>query len=65
MDTDLQEGRAMTADPGDLAEQATPLAPVEDDELGEPPIEVDPADYVEQHETVDLDDEDYRDDDED
>ncbi len=49
----------MTADPGDLAEQATPLAPSEDDDLGEPPIEADPADYVEQHETVDLDDEDY------
>jgi hypothetical protein len=55
----------MTADPGDLAEQATHVTPVEADDLGEPPIEVDPADYVEQHEVVDMDDEDYRDDDED
>ena len=55
----------MTADPGDLAEQATPVDPVEEDDLGEPPIEADPADYAEQHEVVDLDDEDYRGDDED
>ncbi|BBZ36599.1 hypothetical protein [Mycolicibacterium confluentis] len=49
----------MTADPGDLAEQATPLESPEEEDLGELPIEADPADYVEQHEAVDVSDEDY------
>jgi hypothetical protein len=48
----------MTADPGDLAEQAIPVDPVEEGDLGEPPIEADPADFVEQQRVVEID-EDY------
>ena len=50
-----------TADPADLAEQTTPVDAAADDEDAamDAPLDTDPADYHDQHTTVDLPEQDY------
>ncbi len=44
------------ASPADLVEQATPVGDDEVDEVSDAPLETDPADFQEQHQSVPVDD---------
>jgi hypothetical protein len=51
---------SVEAPEADAVEQRADVVPEDDDPVAEIPLDVDPADVVEQHRTVGGDDDDYR-----
>jgi hypothetical protein len=51
---------SVEAPEADAVEQRAEVVPEDDDTVAEIPLDVDPADVVEQHRTVGGDDDDYR-----